>query len=178
MSPVRTLALLCAALLVSSALLRADDHSVIFDPDVNFSSFKTFTMRDARLTSARPELNFPLVIKTINDAIRTALTTAGLKEAPAGGDLSVALNITGVDYGIGPFGRASAVSRGRGRGGASSLPVDFTEVTLVLDLEYGNPAALVWRGVYHDTEGDAQKLAAALPKDAAKLLAEYPPKKK
>jgi hypothetical protein len=32
--------------------------------------------------------------------------------------------------------------------------------------------------VYHDTEKDAGKLADALPKDAAKLLSEFPPRKK
>lgn len=177
MSPVRALALGCVALLFSSAILVADDHSVIFDPDANFTTFKTFTMGTAKLTSARPELNFPLVMKTIGDAIRTALTTAGLKEAP-GGDLAVELTVTGVDYGIGPFGRANAIQSGRGGRGRASVPVDFTEVTLVLDLTHGDPGTLVWRGVYHDTENDAVKLASALPKDAAKLLAEYPPKKK
>jgi hypothetical protein len=56
--------------------------------------------------------------------------------------------------------------------------VDFTEVTMVLDLTRGDTGALVLRGVYHDNEANAQKLVAALPKDAATLLSQYPRKKK
>src|SRR5262245_49086656 len=97
----------------------ADDHSVIFDEDVDFSTFKTMTVRDATVTSDRPELTFPAVSKTLTDAIRSALTAKGLKAAatdPA--DLEVICRVTGVDYAIGPFGRPNAIPPGRGgRGG-------------------------------------------------------------
>jgi Domain of unknown function (DUF4136) len=172
--------LACAvALAVSAAVLFADDHSVIFDEDVDFSTFATFAIGEGHMASARPELNFPAVMQSLGGAIRLALTTRGLKEVPDHADLVAAYDVTGVDYAIGPFGRPNAIqpSSGRRMGRAGSLPVDFTEITLVVDLNHGTPAALVWRGVYHDTEKAARKLAEALPKDATSLLAEYPPKK-
>jgi len=172
------------AMVLASAVLLADDHSVIFDEDVDFSIFKTFTMRDVRMTSDRPELNFPAVVKTIGDAMRTSLTALGLKETNAGADLIVECKVSGTDFSIGPWGRPNTVGPTRGGGGGgrgrgpSSAPVDFTEVTMVLDLIRVDSNALVFRGVYHDTEGDPEKLVKALPKDAATLLAGYPRKKK
>lgn len=166
------------ALVLASAVLLADDHSVIFDEDVDFSIFKTFTMRDVKMTSDRPELNFPAVVKNIGDAMRTSLTALGLKEIDTGADLAVECQVSGTDFNIGPWGRPNTVgARGRGRG-ASSAPVDFTEVTMVLDLIRADSDALVFRGVYHDTEEDPEKLVKALPKDATTLLAQYPRKKR
>jgi hypothetical protein len=168
------------ALVVASAVVLADDHSVIFDEDVDFSIFKTFTMRDVKMTSDRPELNFPAVVKDIGDAMRTSLTALGLKETDTGADLIVECQVSGRDFNIGPWGYPSTVSpggRGRGRGGSPG-PVDFTEVTMVLDLIRADANALVFRGVYHDTEENPEKLVRALPKDAATLLAQYPRKKK
>jgi hypothetical protein len=159
--------------------LSADDHSVIFDDDLDFSDFATFSMGEAHIVSARPELNFPAVMRSLGETIRTALTKAGLKLVPDHADVIASYDVKGVDYAIGPFGRPNALQPNpggrRGRGG--SLAVDFTEVTLVIDLQRGTPPALVWRGVFHDTEKEARKLAEALPKDAASLLSEYPPRK-
>jgi hypothetical protein len=170
-------------LLLASAVLLADDHSVIFDEDVDFSIFKTFTMREVRMTSARPELNFPAVVKDIGDAMRTSLTALGLKETDTGAELVVECQVSGKDFNIGPWGRPNTVGPGTGGGGGrgrapSSAPVDFTEVTMVLDLIRADANALVFRGVYHDTEENPEKLVKALPKDAATLLAQYPRKKK
>ena len=167
-------------LVLASAVLLADDHSVIFDEDVDFSIFKTFTMRPVRITSGRPELNFPAVAKTIDDAIRASLLSRGLKAADSGADLVVECQVTGVDFNVGPWGYPSTVSpggRGRGRGGSPG-PVDFTEVTLVLDLLRADSGALVFRGVYHDNEEDAEKLVQALPNDTRTLLSKYPGKRK
>ena len=168
------------AVVLASAVLIADDHSVIYDEDVDFSTFKTFTMRDVRMSSNRPELNFPAVVKTISEAMRNSLKAHGLTETASRADLVVECQISGTDFNIGPWGYPSTVSpggRGRGRGGSPG-PVDFTEVTMVLDLIRADSIALVFRGVYHDTESDAEKLVTALPKDAATLLAQYPRKKK
>jgi hypothetical protein len=166
---------------LASAMLRADDYSVIYDEDIDFSIFKTFTLRDVQVTSARPELKFPAVAKAISDSTRDSLTAIGLKEANTGGNLIVECQITGADFNIGPFGRANpvpTVARGRGRSEPLPGPVDFTEATIVLDLLKADSNALVFRGVYHDDEKDMEKLARRLPKDAATLLAEYPRKKK
>lgn len=161
------------------AVLLADDHSVIFDEDVDFSAVATFSVAEGRIVSARPELTFPAVVRSLGDAVRLSLTGKGLKEVADHADLVATCSVTGVDYAIGPFGRPNPILPNRGgRGGrGGSAAVDFTEVTLVVDLNHGTPSALVWRGVYHDTDKAARKLAEALPKDVASLLAEYPPRK-
>jgi len=166
----------CVALLMASAVVIADDHSVIFDEDIDFSTFRTFTMREVRMNSDRPELNFPAVAETIGESIRTALTKVGLKEVDSRADLFVECQVTGVDFAIGQFGRPNAIPPGRGgrRGGRPAPVADFTEVTMVLDLIRSDTGALVLRGVYHDEEKNSQKLVEALPKDAATLLSKYP----
>jgi hypothetical protein len=170
--------LACAVALALSAVVLADDHSVIFDEDVDFSLFTTFAVGGSHIDSARPELNFPAVIRSVGQAIRAALTSKGLKEVPDHADLVASVDVTGVDYAVGPFGRPNAIQPGRnGRGAGASLAADFTELTIVVDLNRGTPPVLVWRGVYHDTEREARKLAEALPRDAAALLEQYPPKK-
>lgn len=171
---MRVLAL-AVALALLPAVLVADDHSVIFDEDVNFSTFKTFSMRNGRMTSDRPELNFPVVMEVLGGVIRKTLTTKGLKEADDRSDLVVEFSVTAVDYSIGPFGRANTMRGGRGRSGASQAA--FTEAMLVLDLKRRDPETLLWRGVYRNAEPEAGKLAELLPRDAMTLLAQYPPKR-
>lgn len=178
---MRTVALAVVIVAVSSSLLVADDHSVIFDEDVDFSTFKTFSLRDGRMRSERSELNFPAVLTTLKETIRAALKAHGLTEASGSADLIVEHIVTGVDYRIGPFGRANVVRQGapgRGRNPISVGQVDFTEAALVIDLKRADSGALVWRGVYNDSEKDAQKLADALPNDAATLLSHWPTRKK
>jgi hypothetical protein len=172
---------MCAIVLVASAtVLLADDHTVLFDQDVDFSAFKTFALGDRHMESSRPELNFPAVMRSVEQAVRASLIDKGLENAPGLADLVATVDVKGVDYAIGPFGRPNAIaSEGGGgrRGRGAPLAVDFTEITLVIDLYHGTPGVLVWRGVYHDTEKEARKLAESLPKDTAALLTEYPPKK-
>ena len=169
------------AIALASAVVLADDHSVIYDEDIDFSIFKTFTVRAVRLDSDRPELKFPAVLKSIDDAVRSNLKSLGLTEAASNGDLIVECNASGTDFNIGPWGRPNTLpstARGRGRSGAQPLPVDFTEITMVLDLIRADTKDLVFRGVYHDEEKDGEKLAKALPRDAATLLLQYPRKKR
>jgi hypothetical protein len=170
---VRVAALLIGVLL-SPAVLVADDRMVLFDHDVDFSKFKTFTLRAASVDSKRPEINSPITTKKLTDGISAALQARGLKEAAQSADLVVETTVKAIDYGIGPFGRANPI--GRGRGGAQASTPDFTDATLIIDLKAAG--AMVWRGVYRDTENSAPKLAEALPKHAANLLKDYPPGKK
>jgi hypothetical protein len=50
--------------------------------------------------------------------------------------------------------------------------------TLVIDLTKSGTDSVVWHGTYADDESSAANLAKNLPKDAKKLLSEYPPKKR
>jgi hypothetical protein len=176
---VRTVVLCCVAVALSAAVLAADDHSVIFDEDVDYKAFKTFTIGSGRMDSQRPELKFPAVLSAISDSIRATLLENRLKETSNKSDLIIEFSVKGVDFVIGSFGRPNPVGRGRGRTGAfgTSATVDFTEATLVVDMKRSSNRELVWRGVYHDSEANAGKLATALPNDAKTLVAKYPPKK-
>jgi hypothetical protein len=180
-------ALLSALLLLSSVVLLADDHHVDFDKAMNFSKFKTFSVGNGRINSGRPELNNSLVSKGIADAIRAELTARGLTEKTTKADIVVEFTATGLDYTVGPGGRASVIGasrgdangRGRGRGRAElDEPVDFSEGTMVVDISTTEPHSLVWRGVYHDKEKNSPKLAKKFPDDAKKLFEKYPVKKK
>ena len=119
------------------------------------------------------------MLTSLAEAIRSGLRNKSLKEVSDSPGLMVDFSVTGVDFVIGPFGRPNPVVPGqRGRSRGSSTTVDFTEATLVIDLKDGRSSTLIWRGVYHDTENEARRLAEALPKDAATLVAEFPPKKR
>ena len=50
--------------------------------------------------------------------------------------------------------------------------------TLVIDMTKAGTPSVVWHGTYLDDEVNASNLAKNLPKDAKKLLAEFPPKRK
>ncbi len=169
---------LLVVLLLTSAVLAADDRTVLFDPAIDFAKFKTFTLVDGAVNSQRPELNSSITIKKISEAIRAGLVAKTLKETADKADLLVEYSVTGQDFGYGSFGRANPISgRGRGRGPQALTP-DFTDATLVIDMKAGDERALVWRGVFRDTEADMGKLANALPKDATTLLSEFPPRKR
>jgi hypothetical protein len=171
-------------LLLASAALLADDHTVLFDRQVDYSRFRTFTIRDGDLKSRRPEFDNPIVIKNLAGAIRAGLAAKGLKEAGDAADLHVEFHVKTADYDTNKWGVTREVndrSAGRGRRGpgrSDIVQADFTDATLIVDFMAGKPRELVWRGVYNDTERDTMKLVDALPRNAATLLAKYPPQKK
>jgi hypothetical protein len=170
---------LLAGLFLSSAVLAADDRTVLFDPEVDFSTFKTYVLYEGKVQSRQPEITSQITLKKIADAIHAALAVKKLKNSSDQPDLVVEFSVTTADFQIGPWGRASPVGGlGRGRTTTEAQRPDFTDAVLVIDMKAGPDRALVWRGVYNDTEGDLGKLADALPKDAAALLAEYPPAKR
>ncbi len=159
----------CVALLLSVAVVSADDLSVQVDPKADFSVLATFAMRDGKIDSPRPELDNPLFAKKLVTTIRAALTAKGLKETAARPDLFVDYRLSGEDISIGVRG----AFRGQG-----PQPLRSTEGTLVIDLTRPGDQAPVWRGVYRDDESTGSKLMQKLPEDAKKLIARYPPRSK
>jgi uncharacterized protein DUF4136 len=153
--------------------------SVNFDPDVDFSRFKTFKVRERLIKSSRPELDNPLLEKMLERAIESALEAKGLTESDNLPGLFVDFRITNEDISTSRPGTPMTTGAG-GRGQRISTgpqPVRFTEGTLVIDLVRPGDPAPVWRGVYRDDENTGSKLVQKLPEDAKKLLAKYPPKK-
>ena len=177
-----------AALLLTSATLRADDHNVDLDKSTDFSKLTRFMIRPGKIDSGRQELNNSIVIKKLSDAIRMALLSKGLIEVSTQPDVIVEFTASGVDYNIGPGGIANPISASRGdRGGSRGArgpdgsgergPVDFSIGTLVIDVTAAQPSRLIFRGVYHDNEKSSFKLGEKFPDDAKKLLSQYPGRK-
>src|SRR6185503_14600769 len=125
---IRTICLSCVLLFVAVAF--ADDHKVYFDKYTNFSTLKTFSMRTGRVDSPKPELNNPLVVQAVGDAIRAQLVAKGMKDTAASPDVYVEYNLTSIDY-------------AEQRGG----PAAFSEGTIVVDMKDRQQGLLVWRGV-------------------------------
>ena len=148
-------------LMLSAVLLFADEHTVDFDRHTDFSMMKTFALREGKVDSPRPELNNTLMLKKIADAIRAELALKGLKETVNNPDIIVDYSVSGEDF-------------TESRGG----PISSSEGTLIVDLTKRDSRALVWRGVYRDSERNSTKLAQKLPGDVKKFLSEYPPKQK
>ena len=143
------------------AIALADDRHVDFDQQTDFSALRSFALHEGKVNSPSPELNNPLLVRKVGDAIRAVLVSKGLTEASVDPDLLV-------DYSI------AAEEFSARRGGPAAL----TQGTLVIDLVKRNGKTLVWRSVYRDDESTNAKLAQALPKDAQKSLSQYPPRQK
>lgn len=166
------------AVLAASATLLADDRTVLFDKSVDFTAFHTFTIGARTISSERPELKFPALAEMVSKTLFDSLVARGLTAA-ASGELAASFRISSDDYGVGPFGRPGIIRpTPRGSSGdGNTLKVAYTEATLVVDLVRVSDGLLVWRGVYRDTEAAAAKFGETLPKYAASLLTEFPPKK-
>ena len=87
-----------------------------------------------------------MLLTKIRDAIRTGLSSKGMKETPDRPDLTVTFSLA-------EQGQRGVV----GRGILKSQVITTSEGTLVIEMTSGN--SLVWHGTYTDGEGDAGKLA-------------------
>ena len=174
---MRAIALWCLAIVaLSSASIVADDFVVLMDDDVDFSILRTFTVRDVNVTSRHPALGSPILRNQLRDATQATLTARGLTAATNQPALIVDCSVRGVDFTVDRTGRP--IEQRNGRGSRIRKPRDFTEGTLVIDVTRADTRELVWRGVYHDSEQDPSKVAAALPAHVAKLLSQFPRQRK
>jgi hypothetical protein len=147
-----------AALLLTPVLLPEPQH-VVSDSTADFASLKTFSIREGRATTRRPELNNKLLFDKVEAAIRTQLLSKGLTETDDRPDMSVGFTV-GEDRPNGPS-------------------VTFNQGTLVIDITARDTSKSVWQGVYRDGRNSSPaKVAEKLPDNVKKLLSAYPPKKK
>ena len=171
---------MCGVLALGVVCLSADDLSIQVDPQADFSRFKTFSIRDGKIDSPRPELDNPLFVKKLGTTIRDALKAKGLTATADRPDLLVDFSLKGEDISLGvPSAARGLGPQPRGAGppprGLGPQPLRFTEGTLVIDLTRPGEQAPVWRGMYRDDEGTGSKLMQKLPEDAKKLIDRYPP---
>jgi hypothetical protein len=144
------------------------------DQAVDFTKFKTFAIRNARLNSKNPSLNSELVRKRIDADIRKALELKGLTFIESGpSDLNIRYTLGSVrkaeieTYPAGWYGWGTRVVR-----------VPYTEGTLVLDLRDPSTKSLVWRAIAREEKRDAAKVEAKLDDMVKKSFDKYPPKPK
>ena len=148
---------LVLTLVLPAAVMVADDRTIIFDEHLDFSTLKTFSIRDGRIGTSEPALNNALVREKILDAIRSQLTARGLAESPASDVIAT------FELEFNP--------------GLRRALNDDTQAILVVDL-MTRDSRLIWRGTYRDTELHVSKTASQLPDDVKKLLSKYPPKQR
>jgi len=150
------------------APVRADDHFVDYDTSVDFSTFETFAIGPGAMSSDAPELDNAIARKGIADTIRAMLVKKKLAEgSSASADLMVNWSM-----GAAPVRGSRAVTPGRPR----REPFTYTKGTFVIEMTT-RQSHLVWHGTYRDDEDNPAKIAERLPKNIAKLLGEFPPRK-
>ena len=127
MAPKR---LLLSALFLLPAIF-ADDRSFDFDPQADFSLFKTYTLNRTVVRSPYPELSEELARKRISEAVRTELAKKGLTERALTDDPKPDLI---VNYRMGSGNRKKVETWIGPWGGAHRAVYRFTEGTLVVDM--------------------------------------------
>ncbi|MBZ5608008.1 MAG: DUF4136 domain-containing protein [Acidobacteriia bacterium] len=147
--------------------------TVEFDQSVDFSKYKTFAIRNGRLSSKNPALNSELTRKQIEHDIERALSAKGLE---LGGDRTD-LNVR---FTLGSARRVETEAYPAGwRGfGTRIVRVPYAEGTLVIDLRDPSTRSLVWRAIATDEQRDPNKLQGKLDNMVKKSFDKYPPKTK
>jgi hypothetical protein len=167
------LSVLLLTLLLVTPPLWADQRDIDADPSTDFSSFRTFRLRDGQLTAKAPELNSPLTRKKIEESLRSQLSASGLTEVNGPSDLVINWH-----YGTANKREIHSWATGRWGRGRRVTAYRFTEGTLVVDLFERSGHELVWRGIYRDDESNPAALANRIDGDIRKLFKDFPPKKK
>ena len=159
-------------LLVAGAAL-AQKVQIESDPAIDFSKFKTFTIREGRLNSKNPALNGELVRKRLDFDVQKYLSARKLTYVPSGpADLNVM-------YTLGAVQRSELEAYPAGwRGwGTRVVRVPYTAGTLVIDIRNPATRSLVFRAIAREDKADASKIEGKLEDMVKKACEKYPPKK-
>lgn len=171
-SLLRTIAVLALGMLGTQGA-RAQKITMEFDQTIDFSKYKTFTIREGQLSSNNPALNSPLVKKQIEVDIQNDLTAKGLTMASEGpADLNVR-------YTFGAARKSEIEAYPAGWYGLRTryVRVPYAEGTLVIDLRDPATRSLVWRAIAAEDKSDATKIQGKLDSMVKKSIDKYPPKK-
>jgi Domain of unknown function (DUF4136) len=159
--------------LLAATNARAQKITMEFDQSIDFSKYKTFTIRDGRLNSNNPALNSDLVKKQIEIDIQNDLTAKGLMMVPGGpSDLNVRYT-----FGAVRKTELEAYPAGWYGWGTRYVRVPYAEGTLVIDLRDPSTRSLVWRAIAAEDKSDASKIQGKLDTMVKKSFDKYPPKK-
>jgi hypothetical protein len=178
-----------AAVMLTAGASSAQDVGYNFDQQADFAKFKTYKWVQVKGGESVNDL----VDSQIKAAIDKQLATKGLTKTDAdGADLYVAYQVAlnqekqmttwDTGYAMGPGWGGRYYGGYYGGGGMSTSTTSTIQVgTLALDMYDAQGKKLVWRGMASkqlDTKASPEKRAKNLDKGTAKLLKNYPPKKK
>jgi Domain of unknown function (DUF4136) len=161
-------------LLFLAANVFAQKVQIESDQTVNFEQFRTFAIREARLTSKNPSLNNELVKKQLDSDIERYASAKGLSPMPSGRpDLNLRYTL-GSARGV----ETEAYPAGWRGWGTRVVRVPFAEGTLVIDLRNPQTHSLVWRAIVRTDQSDPNKIASKLNDMVKKAFSKYPPQAK
>lgn len=170
-----------AAVLLLPALVLAQKTSFDFDKAADFSTFKTYALKDGT------KVGDSLIDNRIVAAIEAELAAKGLTKSATAPDMVVVYHVafdkqqditsysTGAGYG--PYAY-------RWGGGWGTTDVRVREIlvgTLIIDVADAAKNAMVWRGMgvkEVDTQAKAEKRDKNITSAVKKILQNFPPKKK
>ncbi len=155
-----------------------------FDPDTDFSSYKTYSWYAGDMPADDALSANPLAKKRVINSIDSYLTSNGYKSVASAADFVVIVHAGTKEkmqinnYGYGGYGYGRYGSGwGHGYGGMTQTDVSYyDETTLVIDIADASKKELVWRGT---GTGIIRGKLTDEERDAviAKILADFPPKK-
>jgi hypothetical protein len=185
---MKTLRLILPVLLLASSAF-AQDVSYNFDSTADFSKYKTYRWEKHPQSTDINEIT----LNQLSEAFDAELARKGLVKTGSGKpDLVIVYQAavkqekevnsytTGWGYGAGWGGGYY----GGGMGGSSSTQTIVSTISigsLNLDIYDANKKNLIWRGIASktlDVKAKPEKQSKNIAKAAAKLLKNYPPKKK
>jgi hypothetical protein len=176
---MKTLIAAAGVVLLWPTLALAQKTSFDFDKTADFSTFKTYALKDGT------KVGDPLIDNRIVAAIDAELAAKGLTKNDGKPDIVVVYHvafdkkqdITAYNTGYGRYGY-------RWGGGWGTTDVRVNEIlvgTLVIDVADATKQAVVWRGMgvkEVDPQAKAEKRDKNIAEAVKKIFANFPPKKK
>ena len=178
MTPKLTIPMaLALTLSLAGASAMAAETKVDYDHKVDFSKFKTFTLKTGTAAST------PFGQERLDDSITVALVKCGWAKATgATGDVQVVTHVQHSNQTVADvttFGYGGYPGWGGWGGAYGTSSVSVREIpmgTLIMDIVDGTANTLFWRGVASDTiSNNADKMKKKVDKALTKLLKDFPP---
>ena len=176
---MRSFAAAAFIIVMFPSLAQAQKTSYDYDKAANFSTYKTYTLKDGT------KVGDPLIDNRIVAALEAELKLKGLTRSDASPDLAVVYHVA-FDKQKDITAYSSGMGGGyyRWGGGWGTTDVRVNEIlvgTLMIDMADQRKNEMVWRGVgvkEVDTTAKPEKRDKSIQKAVQKILKNYPPKVK
>ena len=176
---MRSFAAAAFIIVMFPSLAQAQKTSYDYDKAANFSTYKTYTLKDGT------KVGDPLIDNRIVAALEAELKLKGLTRSDASPDLAIVYHVA-FDKQKDITAYSSGMGGGyyRWGGGWGTTDVRVNEIlvgTLMIDMADQRKNEMVWRGVgvkEVDTTAKPEKRDKSIQKAVQKILKNYPPKVK